>query len=395
MKKAFTLILTLLAVLQLWGQEDLEIINIENQAVQDYMADAKKTYEENSDYRVSVITKYNNTKIYGRKLYWPQGKPVEWIPTTVADSISEVRITVSENGDYSDPYTFHPDTKGDSSFVIRNLLPNRVYHYKVEEFLLNGKKTEMVSGKFRTIGQVRMIQVRNCNNVRDLGGWPTQYGVPVKYGRLYRSASFGRMTSEGRHDFVDNLKVVAELDLRLEREVTSNISSLGEDKDYLRISNVAYMSGMTKQYKVYAQDLKWIIARMKENKNVDWHCAIGCDRCGTLSFLIEGLLGFSELDLCRDYELSTLSLSETNKRERSPLKGMIAHMKTFGPEDNLAQCFYNYWLNIGMQRQELDYFLQEMLGLNNTELLQRRKGISHIEKEPEEVESIPTLIQVE
>ena len=362
MKKIISFILALLMVLQLWGQDTIEVINIENQAVQDYMKDAKKTYEENPDYRVSVITTYNSAEKYGGDLDRPRGKLVQWIPSTTAVNIKEVRITVSENDDYIGASIFHPENKGDSSFLICNLLPDCIYFYKVEELQTNGTQTEMASGSFRTVGQVRMIQVPNSRNIRDLGGWPTQYGVPVKYGRLYRSGSLDRIKSEGRRVFVDDLNVLAELDLRHEVKHTS--SFLGNDKDYLRISHGSYLNGITHQYSVYVTDLMWIIDRMKENKNVDWHCAIGCDRCGTLSFLIEGLLGLSELDLCRDYELSTFSLSEKNKRVRSPLKSMIDHIKTHGPKDDLAQCFYNYWLSIGMGGEDLDYFLQEMLGID-------------------------------
>ena len=362
MKKYISFILTLFVAMQLWGQDTIEVVNIENQAVQDYMEDARKTYEENPDYLVSVITTYNSAEKYGLNLDKPQGKLIEWTPSTTGANVQEVRITVSENSDYSDGYIFHPDYKWDSSFVIYNLLPNCVYFYKVEEFLTNGDSTEMVSGKFRTEGQVRMIQVPNCKNIRDLGGWPTQYGVPVKYGRLYRSGSFDRINSEGRKILVDDLNVLAELDLR--HEVDHTTSLLGKDKDYLRIPHEAYLKGLTQHNSVYVLDLMWIIDRMKENKNVDWHCAIGCDRCGTLSFLIEGLLGLSELDLCRDYELSTLSLSEKNKRVRIHLKNLLDHVRTHGPKDNLAQCFYNYWLSIGMGGEDLDYFLQEMLDID-------------------------------
>ena len=58
--------------LQVFAQADIEVINIENKAVQDYMADAAITYSANSDYKVSVITKYNDSNKYGKKLYWPK-----------------------------------------------------------------------------------------------------------------------------------------------------------------------------------------------------------------------------------------------------------------------------------------------------------------------------------
>ncbi len=363
MKKNLILLFAVMVAFQLWAQDTIEVVNIENRAVREYMADALRTYTQNDDYKVSVVTKYNNSDIYGKKLYWPNGKLVTWEPTVPPEEIKEILITVGEREDYKGAYTFNPDENDVSSYMIRNLLPNRLYYYKVEEIRVDGTVTQMAHGKFRTEGQVRMIQVRNNSNIRDLGGWPTQYGVPVKYGRLYRSGSLERTTRQGRHDFVDNLGVVAELDLR--HEVKRTTSCLGEDKDYLRISHGMYLSGIKEKNDVYVTDLRWVIMRLHEGKNVDWHCAIGCDRCGTLSFLVEGLLGLSELDLCRDYELSTFSLSRKNKRVRSPLKSMLNHIRTFGPKDNLAKCFYNYWLSIGMEKRELDYFLHIMLGVKN------------------------------
>lgn len=363
MKKNLILLFAVMVAFQLWAQDTIEVVNIENRAVREYMADALRTYTQNDDYKVSVVTKYNNSDIYGKKLYWPNGKLVTWEPTVPPEEIKEILITVGEREDYKGAYTFNPDENDVSSYMIRNLLPNRLYYYKVEEIRVDGMVTQMAHGKFRTEGQVRMIQVRNNSNIRDLGGWPTQYGVPVKYGRLYRSGSLERTTRQGRHDFVDNLGVVAELDLR--HEVKRTTSCLGEDKDYLRISHGMYLSGIKEKNDVYVTDLRWVIMRLHEGKNVDWHCAIGCDRCGTLSFLVEGLLGLSELDLCRDYELSTFSLSRKNKRVRSPLKSMLNHIRTFGPKDDLAKCFYNYWLSIGMEKRELDYFLHIMLGVKN------------------------------
>lgn len=363
MKKNLILLFAVMVAFQLWAQDTIEVVNIENRAVRDYMADAQRTYTQNDDYKVSVVTKYNNSDIYGKKLYWPNGKLVTWEPTVPPEEIKEILITVGEREDYKGAYTFNPDENDVSSYMIRNLLPNRLYYYKVEEIQVDGTVTQMAHGKFRTEGQVRMIQVRNNSNIRDLGGWPTQYGVPVKYGRLYRSGSLERTTRQGRHDFVDNLGVVAELDLR--HEVKRTTSCLGEDKDYLRISHGMYLSGIKEKNDVYVTDLRWVIMRLHEGKNVDWHCAIGCDRCGTLSFLVEGLLGLSELDLCRDYELSTFSLSRKNKRVRSPLKSMLNHIRTYGPKDDLAKCFYNYWLSIGMEKRELDYFLHIMLGVTN------------------------------
>lgn len=338
--------------------KEIEVINIENPAVQAYMADSTYAYDNN--FNTSVILKYKDFTRYGENLDWPNGKYVTWKNRTCQDSIATIRITVSEHKNFKDSVTHSPDLKTDTCFIIRNMIPNRTYYYKVEEILINKVRRRLTKGVFRTVGQVRMIQVRGSHNVRDLGGWPTQYGVPVKYGILYRSASLDVIKPEGRHDFAENLNVAAELDLRSEAKLVC--SKLGEDKDYLLSPLQNTSKSITDRKDIFAKNLRWLIERIKENKSVNWHCAIGCDRCGMMSFLIEGLLGLDEESLGRDYELSTLAWKKF-PRPRTPIRGMINMVKKFGPEDDLAQCFYNYWLEAGMTKDELDYFLSTMLDL--------------------------------
>lgn len=339
----------------LCADDTIEVVNIENPAVRAYMAD--DTYANTSSYGVSVVSTYANSGIYGENLDRPSGKVVKWTPTTDADNISEIVVTTGDYPEFTNVMTFYP-APTDTVYEIMNMIPGKEYHYKVEEVLHSGKVTVVAKGKFRTIGQVRMIWVENARNIRDIGGWPTQYGVPVKYGRLYRSASLDAIKAVGRHDFATNLNVGAELDLRSESRLKK--SKLGDDKDLMVLAHQAGTKGLKGKNYVYPRDLAWIVARMREGKNVNWHCAIGCDRCGTLSFLIEGLLGVNEIDLGRDYELSSF---KNHKRPRGHVSGWIKYIKTFGGEgDNLAQCFYNYWLSIGASREDMNYLITEMLG---------------------------------
>lgn len=357
MRHISTLLLSLFCSI-IYAQEQIEVINIENPAVRAYMAD--RTYHDNPGEKTSVICQYKNTDLYGPNLDWPAGKDLQWLPTVNADSILEVRITVSEAPDFSNAVTHYPNEKTDSTFVIRNTIPGRTYYYKVDEIHTDATAIQLLAGAFRTEGQVRMIQVRGAHNVRDLGGWPTQYGVPIKYGKLYRSASLDAVKRQGIHDFVDNLNVRAELDLRGEVHFTQ--SPLGPDVDYLLLPHQSYTTALTSRQHVLVKDLEWIVARLKEGKSVDWHCAIGCDRCGTVSFLIEGLLGMYEIDLCRDYELSTLAFTKVT-RQQSAIRNLVSHIRRYGPADDLAQCFYNYWISIGAAPEDLNYLLNAMLGI--------------------------------
>lgn len=355
MKKLPLLLFSLISSLVSWAQDDIEIVNIENPAVRAYMADS--TYFHDSNFTHSVITKYNNEARYGANRDWPAGKTVKWTRSVAVDQIQSICISVSEDADYSNAFTYYPSALTETSYVIRNNFPNCIYYYKIEEHHKDGSVTLLGSGKYRTVGQVRMVQVLNNRNVRDIGGWPTQFGVPVRYGVLYRSGSLDRMTEAGRHAFVDNMGVMAELDLRGESRLKT--SKLGQGADYFLLPHEGYMKDLKNNPKIFARDLRWIIARLQEGKAVDWHCAIGCDRCGTVSLMIEGLLGLSEIDLGREYELSTFSGYD---RPRSPLKQLINHVKTFGDPADLAGCFYNFWLSIGMKAEELDYFRGVLLG---------------------------------
>ena len=51
----------------------------------------------------------------------------------------------------------------------------------------------------------------------------------------------------------------------------------------------------------------FVVKCLRENKPVYFHCAAGRDRTGTLAVLLEGVLGVSESDMAKDYELTYFS----------------------------------------------------------------------------------------
>lgn len=81
------------------------------------------------------------------------------------------------------------------------------------------------------------------------------------------------------------------------------------------------------------------------------HCQGGCDRTGTLAFLLLGLLGVSESDLAKEYELSSFSVIGLG-RLRNTVKavdvydysGMVAAIKQY-PGSTIADKFYSFATN--------------------------------------------------
>ncbi len=109
-----------------------------------------------------------------------------------------------------------------------------------------------------------------------------------------------------------NVGIRAELDLRSASQAPNTVSAISkkvngvQDVDFLNISESvnARMLNFDRN-DANIRELQWIIDELKAGKPVFYHCQNGADRTGTLGFLIGALLGMSEGDLAKDYELTT------------------------------------------------------------------------------------------
>lgn len=312
---------------------------------------------------------------YGKKNDFSGGLQLTWTHAWTATSVKEVRITVGRKSDYSDAITYTLSSR--TSYLLGNLLPGQHYYYKVEEVKKTTSEISLrKSGDFTTTGLARLITVDGVDNVRDVGGWPTQFGYPVRYGLLYRSAQFDAFP-EGSQIYVPTITqqglftvrqvcgINAELDIRGDGQLTS---CLGEDVDFKSFAQGGeampfFGKGMTMPEKamLLAEQLQWMIDEMKKGKVVDFHCTFGADRAGTTALVIEGLLGMAPADIDRDYELTSLYGSH-RQRSASYYREMYDIAQSFAPDGDLAQGFYNFWLSLGISANDLDYFRNHMLG---------------------------------
>lgn len=165
------------------------------------------------------------------------------------------------------------------------------------------------AGTLTPLDALRWIRTRDSSaeawNVRDLGGWACDGGT-VKYGLLIRG---GRITAEDRDVLVGELGVQHEIDLRgkegrdpSDGDVATE-SPLGNDV-WFTIAQKAAMYALT-PVETWQTYLRCVIDAVTHREPVYFHCTAGADRTGTLACVLEGLLGMSQSDIDKDYELTT------------------------------------------------------------------------------------------
>lgn len=294
-----------------------EYVNIENPVAARFLNEVDYT---NTDYSYTKIEEYSNIATDYRKDQ-PRGIQITW-PSAGSNQhiiLSKLRnfATAIDTIDVDDNATSH---------VLFNLLPNETYYYRV----ISGENI-LKTGHFSTIGHIRMMYIPSLYNVRDLGGWPTEDGHRLRYGRIFRGgemndyyniATLGgishTITSQDSMYMHDDLNIRLDMDLRDGRDMNVNDSDpdndrdhteLGDDVEYVNISvnyNTPYFYtyGYYYNYK-FGRTLNHIIETIKDGNNVYFHCVWGADRTGTVAMLIEGLCGVSESDINKDYELTS------------------------------------------------------------------------------------------
>lgn len=218
---------------------------------------------------------------------------------------STYTVEFATKNDFSDVYLTYTGLTSET-LIAYNFIPG-INYYRIVDTLGNVSETD----SFNVIGPVRTIHTDGIYNMRDLGGWTTSDGKTIKYGKLFRSASW-----DNGNDFtksvLNNLAIKTELDIRL--------SSSGNDysKSKFPVEGINFINLGIGQYtqvvpegKHYSANLKanigQIFSLLADEKNypLTYHCSAGADRTGTLCFLIFGALGVEYEQLVQDYELTT------------------------------------------------------------------------------------------
>ena len=325
-----------------------------------------KAFYDSADYPDNDYTTTHLTKItYPCRADIPVPYTVKWhynenaMRTTVAFDTKPIGT--------ANYYTLRTyDVTGLNKFPLYNLIPGTTYYYKVTHVMADGSLVEAKSGNFTTASVPwRMLYIDGTQNVRDLGGWMGLNGKKIKYGRIIRGAALSDssspdliVTGKGRLALAD-LKIQAELNLGAIDTETSIAANCAYKKiGYGNYADAVVTASARAQFK---EALEWIVACLggtlnqsglpQVERNIYMHCQGGCDRTGTLAFLLLGLLGVSESDLAKEYELSSFSVIGLG-RLRNTVKavdvydysGMVAAIKQY-PGSTITDKFYSFATN--------------------------------------------------
>ncbi|WP_333770587.1 tyrosine-protein phosphatase [Streptomyces sp. IBSBF 2435] len=172
----------------------------------------------------------------------------------------------------------------------------------------------------------RHISFERLHNFRDLGGYPTADGHVVRWGRLFRADSLGKLGGADWDRFLD-LGVTTVIDLRYPWEIDAkgrvpehpglayhNLSiehrpydqpSLGPDVETGPFLAERFMEVAQDGVKELRQALDVIAA--PDGGPVVFHCASGKDRTGQLAALVLALLGVPDDVIIEDFALTELA----------------------------------------------------------------------------------------
>ena len=330
---------------------------LENPVTHDFIQNV--VYPDN-DYTFTRITDYTTQSTQYRK---DLPSPVRLIPPVVGEG-KELVLEI-----YADGSMVRSDIHALESKVLEvwNLIPQKSYTYRLYVVNADDTRSEIADGSFRTEGTVRMLNIGYVYNFRDIGGWRLPDGKRVKYGKVFRTGELEipnkqlKITQEGINELLNVQGVGVEIDFG-----DYNNSPVENLLEFCRGSNYQiqqYVFGVTKTQQQLKNCFEKTVSSLRAGKNVIFHCNLGADRTGTFAFLLEALLGVSESDLAKDYEMTSYTYDRryrfvsgnTNDYEHAWHK-LIKHVKDNFQGSTFSEKVEQMALSFGISQRDIgDY----------------------------------------
>jgi protein-tyrosine phosphatase len=247
----------------------------------------------------------------------------------------------------------------DTRAEVYNLRIGTCYYWKVIAHR-NGNGTRLVESAVEQFythpAPPRWIRVPGITNVRDIGGWPVQGDHHIRQGLIFRGSEMNNhctISPEGQQVMVNQLGLRTDVDLRGVGEERMPVLDSGR-VEYVNIPVLAYDSIVHPEYTGRYRDLFRMLTDPGKYP-LFIHCWGGADRTGTLVFLIQALLGMSEVDLFTDYELTSLSVWGERRRSSEAFQDLLKTLELFGSRSSTIQAQVQRYLTvIGVTRAEIE-----------------------------------------
>lgn len=277
-------------------------------------------------------------------------------------------LRIGMKADLSDAQSYENE---EGWIALNDLYAGTHYYYQVVATYVD-KTVESKIFDFVTADLPRTISIDGVSNTRDIGGYKTMDGTyRVRQGMIYRGAAIDGLSEEAKQTMLETYGIKTDLDLRGQLKE----SPLGASVNFVNVSAPHYAQRHAEYAifrKPYQEALVTAIRTFADEENypIYMHCAIGRDRTGTLSFLINSLLGVGESDLQLDYELSFMSKSGCNDFRDgiapsafmgNHFASLYTYIDRYCDEGTLAEKTEQFMLDLGITEAEIETIKSIML----------------------------------
>lgn len=281
-------------------------------------------------------------------------------------------VTIGEKDDFTDAKEY--EVSGKKELSLYNLKIGTRYYWTVKE-----KDSDIMSptGTFSTYEKgPRNLNIPGMTNCRDIGGYETSNGGKVRQDLIFRTGNSDKITDAGKK-VLNDFGMKTEIDLRDSGYKTS--SPVGSHINYL-VYKMAYddYSNYLERNCESAKSTMKVFAN-EDNYPIFYHCRIGTDRTGFMTYLLLGLLGVDKEDIYRDYLFSNFGVIENARSlHGSDVNNVQLYYEAIDafPGETLQEHVYNFLISIGMTAEELDEIIRiNVEGGEKIEVLEDQKPL--------------------
>lgn len=261
-----------------------------------------------------------------------------------------------------------------------------------------------VGDTFSNVIAKRFYQFDNVQNFRDIGGYVTNDGKTVKWGKVFRSGEFSNMTLRDVDEF-NALNIKSVIDFRPKRlqqarkdvvDVTNHYSLFvtGTSSDsiskrvlenrFLRGDALIYMQDMYEQMFIdycdeYARFFDYLID--EDNYPIIYHCVLGKDQSGIATYFLLKALDVPITTIEDDYMLSNIGVNKRKIiKDASELPELQQQVFTMLTRTDIA--FLRYGVGcIKKEEGSVDEFMLKCLGLTSEKKKKLREILLYQEQQ--------------